>query len=491
MSFVVKLNGSNYVSEERKSAFEEALQDGHQVKLQHEHSSNGNGASAPNPVAPSPARSHPAPVAGPLDNGLLENLERGLARSYEHQKQTLRVHEQYLHNQGDYASIFSQLMQQQQALFANGSVEHAEATLRALENISRSIEQFHEHQSDTLGVHHQFLDHQATYAQAFIRLLQQQCEAMLQGERRVEWHSDRDNGRVGDSVNQRMGESANQRMDVGRNGIPTDEAPEPPSTAPEDVGRNGIPTDEASEPPAAPVSDASPSAALEIDVETLTQSLLDTVSDKTGYPPEMLELDMDMEADLGIDSIKRVEILSALQDRHPELPEIGAEALTELRTLGQIVEHTQGLMAGESTSERMDVGRNGIPTDEAPEPPSTAPEDVGRNGIPTDEALEPPAAPVSDASPSAALEIDVETLTQSLLTTVGDKTGYPPEMLALDMDMEADLGIDSIKRVEILSALQDRRPELPEIDAEALTELRTLGQIVDFMGEERSAEKKV
>ena len=180
------------------------------------------------PAKPSPARSHPAPVAGPLDNGLLENLERGLARSYEHQKQTLRVHEQYLHNQGDYASIFSQLMQQQHALFANGSVEHAEATLRALENISRSIEQFHEHQSDTLGVHHQFLDHQATYAQAFIRLLQQQCEAMLQGERRVEWHSDRDNGRVGDSVNQRMGESANQRMDVGRDGIPTDEAPEPP-----------------------------------------------------------------------------------------------------------------------------------------------------------------------------------------------------------------------------------------------------------------------
>ena len=87
-------------------------------------------------------------------------------------------------------------------------------------------------------------------------------------------------------------------------------------------------------------------------------------------------------------------------------------------------------------------------------------------------------------------EIDVETLTQSLLTTVGDKTGYPPEMLELDMDMEADLGIDSIKRVEILSALQDQHPELPEIDAEALTELRTLGQIIDFM-QERGAEKKV
>jgi hypothetical protein len=41
--------------------------------------------------------------------------------------------------------------------------------------------------------------------------------------------------------------------------------------------------------------------------------LLDIVSEKTGYPSEMLELDMDMEADLGIDSIKRVEILGAMR----------------------------------------------------------------------------------------------------------------------------------------------------------------------------------
>ena len=33
----------------------------------------------------------------------------------------------------------------------------------------------------------------------------------------------------------------------------------------------------------------------------------------TGYPVEMLELDMTLDNDLGIDSIKRVEILSALQ----------------------------------------------------------------------------------------------------------------------------------------------------------------------------------
>ena len=45
--------------------------------------------------------------------------------------------------------------------------------------------------------------------------------------------------------------------------------------------------------------------------------------------------------------------------------------------------------------------------------------------------------------------------------------------------MEADLGIDSIKRVEILGAMQTQFPELPKVDAAVLAELRTLGQIVD------------
>ena len=51
------------------------------------------------------------------------------------------------------------------------------------------------------------------------------------------------------------------------------------------------------------------------------------VSEKTGYPVETLELDMDMEADLGIDSIKRVEILGAMQSQFPELPKVETNAL--------------------------------------------------------------------------------------------------------------------------------------------------------------------
>ena len=48
---------------------------------------------------------------------------------------------------------------------------------------------------------------------------------------------------------------------------------------------------------------------------SIKDSLIDLVSERTGYPAEMLSLDLDLEADLSIDSIKRIEILGALAER--------------------------------------------------------------------------------------------------------------------------------------------------------------------------------
>ncbi len=45
--------------------------------------------------------------------------------------------------------------------------------------------------------------------------------------------------------------------------------------------------------------------------------------------------------------------------------------------------------------------------------------------------------------------------------------------------LEADIGIDSIKRVEILSAMRDAVPELPALDPKALGTLQTLGEVAD------------
>ncbi|MBU1712696.1 MAG: SDR family NAD(P)-dependent oxidoreductase, partial [Proteobacteria bacterium] len=73
----------------------------------------------------------------------------------------------------------------------------------------------------------------------------------------------------------------------------------------------------------------------------------------------------------------------------------------------------------------------------------------------------------------------------ALLSTVSHLTGYPVETLGLDMDLEADLGIDSIKRVEIFSSLEEKIPGIPSIPPEAMGSLKTLGKIIDYLNKSR------
>jgi acyl carrier protein len=68
-----------------------------------------------------------------------------------------------------------------------------------------------------------------------------------------------------------------------------------------------------------------------------------------------------------------------------------------------------------------------------------------------------------------------------MLEVVSDKTGYPQEMLDMDIDLESGLGIDSIKRVEILSAVQDLVEGLPEFDPSEMASMRTLNELASFM----------
>jgi acyl carrier protein len=65
-----------------------------------------------------------------------------------------------------------------------------------------------------------------------------------------------------------------------------------------------------------------------------------------------------------------------------------------------------------------------------------------------------PATVVATTS-NASSTLDRASLTELLLNLVSDRTGYPTDLLKLDQDLEAELGIDSIKRVEILGALQE------------------------------------
>ncbi|MBA3015728.1 MAG: polyketide synthase dehydratase domain-containing protein [Proteobacteria bacterium] len=90
----------------------------------------------------------------------------------------------------------------------------------------------------------------------------------------------------------------------------------------------------------------------------------------------------------------------------------------------------------------------------------------------------PPAAPSSPLPVAPSPTIKAKTL---LLRLVSERTGYPEEMLALDQDLEAELGIDSIKRVEILGALGKELEGFDDNRSEQLNRLRTLGEIISFL----------
>ncbi|WP_228059950.1 phosphopantetheine-binding protein, partial [Plectonema radiosum] len=217
-----------------------------------------------------------------------------------------------------------------------------------------------------------------------------------------------------------------------------------------------------------------------VDLSDLDTNLLAITSEKTGYPVEMLEMDMDMEADLGIDSIKRVEIMGALQEMYPDLPKSdNLEELSELRTIGQIVEYLKSMSSGSAVSTPVEAVET--TKEEIAQPTTTDTASIPE----TVETETPVISTVTEAT------VDTSGLGQSMLEITSEKTGYPVEMLEMDMDMEADLGIDSIKRVEIMGALQEAYPDLPKPDnLEEISELRTIGQIVEYLQRLSGGEKK-
>ncbi|MFD4922305.1 SDR family NAD(P)-dependent oxidoreductase [Streptomyces goshikiensis] len=90
---------------------------------------------------------------------------------------------------------------------------------------------------------------------------------------------------------------------------------------------------------------------------------------------------------------------------------------------------------------------------------------------------EAPGAPLTVPESRHALEALV-------LATISDKTGYPVELLALHMELESDLGLDSITRTRILAALRPSFPQMEALGAEhfgSLGALRTIGEIVEYL----------
>ena len=200
----------------------------------------------------------------------------------------------------------------------------------------------------------------------------------------------------------------------------------------------------------------------------ISDVLLGVVSEKTGYPTEMLNLEMTLDGDLGVDSIKRVEILSALQDKLPHAPIVKPEHLGTLHSLRDVAQFLTG------------------PTGSTPVPATPA-----RSAFPTvPQSLRGVQEPALTIAGPVTIESMYKTnsaqtagsdVAEVLLNVVSEKTGYPTDMLTLEMTLDGDLGVDSIKRVEILSALQDKLPHAPVVKPEHLGTLHSLRDVALFL----------
>ncbi|MFD1691072.1 phosphopantetheine-binding protein [Azotobacter chroococcum] len=163
--------------------------------------------------------------------------------------------------------------------------------------------------------------------------------------------------------------------------------------------------------PAAPAAKSAAPAGV-ASTEAFKADLLLAVSERTGYPEDMLDLDAHMEADLGIDSIKRIEVLSQLKDRHNLMAgrdeETMFEELTGLKTLNEIVTWYDKLHGSPAAGEGAQASKALTPPSALPAETAESATDVAPEQVVHCYTVKPVAAPlgaVAGPQPAAALPV--------------------------------------------------------------------------------------
>ena len=240
-------------------------------------------------------------------------------------------------------------------------------------------------------------------------------------------------------------------------------APAPPTST-----TAAAPASPAPPTPAAPVSIAPPAATPATD--PVTETVLAIVAEKTGYPIEMLDPDLDLEADLGIDTVKQAEMFAAIREaygiaRDPNLK------LRDFPTLAHVIR----------------FAHNGKPAAPAPAASAAEPAPAASAAVPAppaSAAVPAPPASVAEAAPPAPVapapaSPATDPVTETVLAIVAEKTGYPVEMLDPDLDLEADLGIDTVKQAEMFAAIRQAY-QIPRDANLKLRDFPTLAHVIRF-----------
>ena len=197
----------------------------------------------------------------------------------------------------------------------------------------------------------------------------------------------------------------------------------------------------ASPPPQPVETAAAESAGIEVPAidDGVEAQVIRIVAEKTDYPPDMLDLDLDLEADLGVDTVKQAEVFAEIRG-HYDIPRDENLQLSEFPTLAHVVQFVR---------------------DRRPDQPTA----TARTAV---------AEPVAQTAPTVTGGSDDEAIKQRVLAIVAEMTGYPEDMLDMDLDLEADLGVDTVKQAEIFAAMREsygipRDPDLKLSDFPTLT----------------------
>jgi malonyl CoA-acyl carrier protein transacylase len=192
-----------------------------------------------------------------------------------------------------------------------------------------------------------------------------------------------------------------------------------------------------------------------LQVEPIKDYCLDLISEKTGYPVEMLELDLDLEADLGIDTVKQAEVFAELRE-HYQLPQPDDLRLSDYNTIGKVIDFL--VSQADAVVEVSTV-------------------------VHQTSEIEPESESVVELTFDNTQTADGMTtgeIREYLLGLVSEKTGYPAEMLDPELDLEADLGIDTVKQAELFAAVREHY-DIPRRDDLVLAEYNTLEKVVQFV----------
>ena len=99
----------------------------------------------------------------------------------------------------------------------------------------------------------------------------------------------------------------------------------------------------------------------------------------------------------------------------------------------------------------------------------------------------PKATVVSGKTAATATSSQVvtgEPVKERILALVVEKTGYPKDMLDLDLDLEADLGVDTVKQAEMFAAIREIY-NIPRDENRKLRDYPTLAHVIRFVYEKR------